>query len=242
MSILRYVLSHVEFSFLGLQWWPFAAWLLRRLVPSIVDLSQSSIREVNIAEYFPRRGIGGGREGSGTELSNICILAGPVKSGSPQLVPVPSFFWVASENKGNRAIKTSREVSGGKHRQFFLSKPLAASRPVLRSLRRLTLKIAHKTAKYTLRESVMVGNAYWNMEASQKYDQASSLAFLFRLSFTMLLKILLVSVAIVKDHSTARFFLALRQRSLYKTNRCLSNKGLEEWARHSSPNRSHFFD
>ena len=229
---------HVEFSLFGLHRWPYAAWLLRRLVPSIGNLSQSSIREVNIAEYFPRRGIGGGREGSGTELSNICVLAlsRPCSKGS-------SFFWVPSENKGNRAVKTSGEVSGGKHRQFFRSKPLAASRPVLRSLRRLTLKIAHKTARYTLRESVMVENAYWNMEASQKYDQASSLAFLFRLSFTMLLKILSsVSVAIVKDHSTARFFLALRQRSLYKTNRCLSNKGLEEWARHSSPNRSHFFD
>ena len=59
MSILWHVLRHVEFSLLGLHLWPYAARLLRRLVPSIGDLSQSSIREVNIAEYFPRRGIGG---------------------------------------------------------------------------------------------------------------------------------------------------------------------------------------
>ena len=92
MSILWHVLRRVEFSLLGLHLWPYAARLLRRLVPSIGDLSQSSIREVNIAEYFSRRGIGGGREGSGTELTNICVLARPVKSGSPQLVPVPSVF------------------------------------------------------------------------------------------------------------------------------------------------------
>ena len=86
-------------------------------------------------------------------------------------------------------------------------------------LRRLTLKIAHKTVGYTgwgwhtgclSRESVMVGHAYWNMEASHTYDQTSSLTSLFRLSFTTLLKLLSsVSLPIVKDHNTARYFLAL---------------------------------
>ena len=51
-----------------------------------------------------------------------------------------SLFWVLSENKGNRAINTKGEVSGGKHRQFFRSKPLAASRPVLRSSAALRLE------------------------------------------------------------------------------------------------------
>ena len=86
-------------------------------------------------------------------------------------------------------------------------------------LRRLTLKIVHKTIGYTgwgwhtgclSRESVMVGHAYWNMEASHTYDQTSSLTSLFRLSFTTLLKLLSsVSLPIVKDHNTARYFLAL---------------------------------
>ena len=73
-------------------WILYPAWFEGRLVISYGYLSQSSIREVNIAEYFPRWGIGSGSEGSGTELINICVRARSVKGGSPQLVPIPSMF------------------------------------------------------------------------------------------------------------------------------------------------------
>ena len=92
MSSLRHVLRHIEFYPLWLRRWPYPAWFEGRLVISYGYLSQSSIREVNIAEYFPRWGIGSGSEGSGTELINICVRARSVKGGSPQLVPIPSMF------------------------------------------------------------------------------------------------------------------------------------------------------
>ena len=66
MSSLRHVLRHIEFYPLWLRRWPYPAWFEGRLVISYGYLSQSSIREVNIAEYFPRWGIGSGSEGSGT--------------------------------------------------------------------------------------------------------------------------------------------------------------------------------
>ena len=106
------------------------------MVPFFGDLAQLIIPEVNIAEYFPRWGIGGRREGSGTKLIDICVPARSVKSATLQLVPGPSMFksfWVLNRNKGNRATETSGEVPGGKPRLFFHSKPLAALRPVLRS-------------------------------------------------------------------------------------------------------------
>ena len=42
-------------------------------------------------------------------------------------------YYVLNRNKGNRATETSGTVPGEKPRLLFHSKPLAASRPVLRS-------------------------------------------------------------------------------------------------------------
>ena len=95
--------------------------------------------KVNIAEFFPRWGIGGGRGGSETELIDIC----PCKSSrvwltaacicSVHVQKLAVFFEVLSGNRGNRETETRGEVSSGKPRLFFRLKPLATSRPVLRS-------------------------------------------------------------------------------------------------------------
>ena len=137
MSILRRVLRHVEFHPLGLQRWPYAARLLGNdFLRWFVSTKYSRGEHYWILPKMRHRGRKGGfRDWTHRYMSLECQSSAALRSLylSRPCSKASSFFGVLSGNKDNRATETRGEVSRGKSHLFFRLRPLATSRPVLRS-------------------------------------------------------------------------------------------------------------
>ena len=218
----RRVLRHVEFHPLGLQHWPYAAWLLGNdFLRWFVSTKYSRGEHYWILPKMRHRGRKGGfRDWTHRYMSLECQSSAALRSlylSSP-CSKASSFFGVLSGNKGNRATETRGEVSRGKSHLFFRLRPLATSRPVLRSSAAWRLKSRTKllgTRAEADTQAVFHRKVSWlgmRIETWKHLKRTIKLRLspLFRLSFTTLLKLLSsVSIPIVKDHNTARYFLAL---------------------------------